>query len=380
MSIFSSADHQFMAQALRLAARGIYTTDPNPRVGCVLVRDNEVVGEGWHERAGEAHAEIRALGNAGERARGATAYVNLEPCAHHGRTPPCTRALIKSGVKRVVAALQDPNPLVAGRGISELKAAGITTAVGLMALEAAALNPGFLKRMRLKRPYVRCKLAMSLDGRTAMASGESRWITDTPARIDVQRLRARSSAVMIGIGTVLADDPQGTVRFELLGEEYPGGAAAVRQPLRVIVDPYLSIPEQARVLSAPGRTLIITNSDDIEIADILRTRGAEVLILPGYQERIDLGRLLDILGEREINEVLLETGATLSGAMLQNKLIDELIIYIAPLILGNNARGLFQLPGLEQLAQGYQLEISDVRAVGHDWRITTRIKYPNDPK
>jgi len=374
MSTFSNADHQFMAQALRLAARGLYTTDPNPHVGCVLVRDNEVVGEGWHERAGEPHAEVRALSMAGDRARGATAYVNLEPCAHQGRTPPCTRALVRAGVRRVVAALQDPNPLVAGRGIAELRAAGITTAVGLMATEASALNPGFLKRMRTRRPYVRCKLAMSLDGRTAMASGESRWITDVPARIDVQRLRARSSAVMIGIGTVLADDPQGNVRFELLGDEYPGGV--VRQPLRVIVDPYLSIPESARVLSPPGRTLIVTNSDDVEMADILRKRGAEVLILPGYQERIDLGKLLDLLGEREINEVLVETGATLSGAMLQNNLIDELIIYIAPLILGNNARGLFHLPGLDQLSKGYQLAISDIRAVGHDWRVTARVEYP----
>lgn len=376
MSTFSSADQQFMAQAIRLATHGIYTTDPNPRVGCVVVQDNQIVGEGWHERAGEPHAEVRALAQAGDRARGATVYVNLEPCAHHGRTPPCSKALIKAGVKRVVAALEDPNPLVAGRGIAELKAAGITTALGLMAGDASALNPGFLKRMRTHRPYVRCKLAMSLDGRTAMASGESRWITDVPARIDVQRLRARSSAVMIGIGTVLTDDPLGTVRSELLGAEYPSGA--VRQPLRVIVDPHLSIPEQARVLTAPGRSLIVTNSDDIEIADNLRSRGTEVVILPGYQDRIDLAALLNLLGNREINEVLLETGATLSGAMLQAGLIDELIIYIAPLILGNNARGLFQLPGLEQLAQAYQLEIIDLRAVGRDWRITARIKSANN--
>lgn len=375
MAIFSNEDQQFMSQALKLAHNGLYTTDPNPRVGCVLVRDNQIVGESWHERAGEAHAEIRALAQAGERARGATCYVTFEPCCHHGRTPPCSRALIKAGVKRVVAALADPNPLVNGKGLDELKSAGIMTEVGLMATEAATLNSGFIKRMRVKQPYVRCKLAMSLDGRTAMASGESNWITDIPARLDVQRLRARSSAIMMGIGTVLADNPRGTVRFEELLKEYPGGEAAVRQPLRIVVDPNLSIPENAKILSAPGRTLIVTVSDDVELANILRKRGAEVVCLPGAWNKVDLKSLLDFLGTREINEVLLETGAILSGSMLQAKLIDELIIYIAPLILGDSARGLFHLPNLINLSDAYHLEIIDLTPIGRDWRISAKINY-----
>ncbi|CAK0761112.1 fused diaminohydroxyphosphoribosylaminopyrimidine deaminase/5-amino-6-(5-phosphoribosylamino)uracil reductase [Gammaproteobacteria bacterium] len=375
MSMFSPEDHQFMSRALRLARRGLYTTDPNPRVGCVLVRDNEVVGESWHERTGEAHAEVRALACAGERARGATCYVTLEPCCHQGRTPPCARALIKAGIKRVVAAMEDPNPLVSGKGLEELKAAGILTTVGLMAAETEALNPGFIKRMRFKRPYVRCKLAMSLDGRTAMASGESNWITDAPARIDVQRLRARSSAMMMGIGTVLADDPRGTVRFADLAEEYPGGEAAVRQPLRVIVDPNLSLPQNARILSAPGRTLIVTvSNDDIE-ANLLRKRGAEIVRLPGSLDKVDLRALMDFLGSWEINEVLLETGAILSGSMLQAGLIDELIIYVAPLILGDSARGLFHLLNLNHLSDAYRIEIRDLRAIGKDWRIEATIQY-----
>lgn len=376
MSIFSLDDHRFMSQALRLARRGLYTTDPNPRVGCVLVRDNEIVGEGWHERVGEGHAEVHALAQAGERARGAHCYVTLEPCCHQGRTPPCTRALIKAGVTRVIAASEDPNPLVGGKGLAELKAAGIATTVGLMASEAAVINPGFMKRMRFKRPYVRCKLAMSLDGRTAMASGESNWITDVPARVDVQRLRAQSSAVMMGIGTVLADDPRATVRFEMLADEYPGGEASVRQPLRVIVDPHLSLPEKARMLYAPGRTLIVTMSNDVGTANLLRKRGAEVVRLTGAQDRVNLAGLLDFLGTREINEVLLETGAVLSGAMLKAGLVDELVIYMAPLLLGDEARGLFHLSGLDCLSDAYRLDIRDIRAVGRDWRIEATVQYP----
>ncbi len=371
MSIFTPDDHRFMSQALQLAARGLYTTDPNPRVGCVLVRDGVVVGEGWHERAGEAHAEVRALAQAGERARGATCYVTLEPCCHHGRTPPCVRALIKAGVKRVVAAMEDPNPLVWGQGLVELEAAGIGTTVGLMAAETQALNPGFIKRMRHKRPFVRCKLAMSLDGRTAMASGDSRWITEEPARADVQRLRARSSVVMMGIGTVLADDPLYTVRRETLPDDYPGGAeaAVIRQPLRVVVDPHLSLPENARMLSAPGKTLIATASDDAEQIDLLRERGVEVVCLPGGPGTVDLNALLDFLGKTEVNEVLLETGAILSGSMLQAGLVDELVIYMAPILLGDGARGLFHLPALQQLSDAYRLDIREIRAVGRDWRI-----------
>lgn len=358
----SGKDREYMARALKLAARGRYTTDPNPNVGCVLVRDGEIVGEGWHEYAGGPHAEIHALRAAGERARGATAYVTLEPCAHQGRTPPCSQALIEAGVSRVVAAMTDPNPRVSGQGMAQLAAAGIDTGTGLLAAEAEALNPGFFKRMREGRPRVRCKLAMSLDGRTAMASGESKWITGSPARQDVQRLRAGSSAIMTGVGTVLADDPSLTVRLE--GVE--------RQPLRVVLDPRLSTPTTARLLKLPGRTLIVTASDDLETQEALQVAGAEVLVLPRREDVIDLHALMGLLGEMEVNEVLLETGATLSGAMLEAGLIDELIIYVAPHLMGDGARGLFHLPGLQRMEQRIALEISDVRAVGRDWRITAR--------
>lgn len=368
---FSAADHGYMARALRLAARGLYTTDPNPRVGCVLVRDGAVVGEGWHERAGEPHAEVIALRAAGADARGATCYVTLEPCAHHGRTPPCTEALVEAGVARVVAAMEDPNPAVAGQGLARLRTAGIAVEHGLLAGQAEALNPGFLKRMRGGRPFVRCKLAMSLDGRTAMASGESQWITGPEARRDVQRLRARSSAILTGAGTVLADDPSFTVRAAELGEDEPAGG--LRQPLRVVVDPHLSTPPTTRMLSLPGSTLIITTSDDTAEADALLAAGAEVVRLPGTPDTVDLDAVLELLGQRGMNEVHLETGATLAGAMLRAGLVDELVVYMAPLLLGDGARGLFHLPGLASMADRVELEIVDLRAVGRDWRISARV-------
>ena len=368
MSIFSVEDSRYMARALQLAARGLYTADPNPRVGCVLVKDGHIVGEGWHERAGEAHAEVRALLMAGDRAKGATAYITLEPCAHQGRTPPCSRALLKAEIARVVAAMEDPNPLVSGRGLAELKANGVQVAWGLMAKQATELNPGFVKRMREKRPYVRCKLGVSLDGRTAMPSGESKWITGEAARADVQRLRARSSAVMTGIGTVLADDPNFTVRPEqFLGERYPGGT--VRQPLRVVVDPHLSMPEKARMLTAPGKTLIATSSDDQDVAEVLQGKGAEVMRFPGTWDTVDLASVLDLLATREVNEVLVETGATLAGSLLKAGLVDELVVYLAPLLMGDGARGMFRLPGLTLLEDAIQLEIRDVRPLGRDWRV-----------
>lgn len=358
----SLEDRDYMALALQLAARGRTTTDPNPNVGCVLVNDGEIVGEGWHAVAGGPHAEVNALSQAGARARGATAYVSLEPCAHHGRTPPCSQALIEAGVARVVVAMQDPNPRVAGQGLAQLQAAGIDTACGLLEAEAEKLNPGFLKRMREGRPLVRCKLAMSLDGRTAMASGESKWITGAAARLDVQQLRARSSAIMTGVGTVLADDPSMNVRLE--GVE--------RQPLRIVLDPRLSTPPSARMLGLPGRTLIVTACDELDVQEQLQAAGAEVLVLPQREDVIDLHALMGLLGEMEINEVLLETGATLSGAMLEAGLIDEMIIYMAPHLMGSGARGLFHLPCLEHMEQRIALEIQDIRAVGDDWRITAR--------
>jgi diaminohydroxyphosphoribosylaminopyrimidine deaminase/5-amino-6-(5-phosphoribosylamino)uracil reductase len=360
---FTPEDARYMARALTLARRGLYTTDPNPRVGCVIVKDGRVVGEGWHERAGGPHAEIRALAAAGPAARGATVYLTLEPCCHHGRTPPCSEALIAAGVARVVAAMQDPNPKVAGKGFAALAARGIAVAEGLMAAEAEALNPGFISRMRRGRPYVRIKLAASLDGRTALANGESRWITGEAARADVQRWRARSSAILTGVGTVLADDPSLTVRAYDIG----------RQPLRVVVDSALRTPPRARLLALPGRTLIATtcSAADGPKAAALRAAGAEIVALPaaGNRQRVSLPALLDELARREVNEILVEAGATLSGALVAERLADELVLYYAPHLLGDSARGLFALPPLAALADRIELEIRDVRAVGRDWRI-----------
>lgn len=370
------SDHRYMARALRLARRGLYTTDPNPRVGCVLVQGGEVVGEGWHERAGEPHAEILALRAAGKRARGATCYVTLEPCCHHGRTPPCSPALIESGVARVVAAMVDPDPRVAGRGLEQLRGAHIAVDLGVLAAEAEALNPGFVQRLRDGRPLVRCKLGMSLDGRTAMASGESKWITGPSARRDVQRLRARSSAVLTGIGTVLADDPSLAVRPDQLAGEGPEDPNAWRQPLRVVVDPNLSTSEDAKVMQPPGRTLIVTCNDDCGLAARLTQRGAEVVLMPSVGGVVDLHALMALLAERGVNEVLVETGATLSGAMLQAGLVDELVIYMAPKLMGSQARPLFQLPAIESMGQAIDLEVADLRAVGADWRITARVPGP----
>jgi diaminohydroxyphosphoribosylaminopyrimidine deaminase/5-amino-6-(5-phosphoribosylamino)uracil reductase len=365
--MYSTDDHRYMAQALRLAERGLYSTDPNPRVGCVLVRAGNPVGTGWHVRAGEGHAEINALQEAGTRAAGATAYVTLEPCCHQGRTPPCTEALVQAGVTRVVAAMEDPNPRVAGQGLRRLRAAGIDATAGLLAAEAERLNPGFVMRMRHGRPWVRCKLAMSLDGRTAMANGESRWITGDEARRDVHRLRARSSAILTGIGTVQADDPMLTVRLE-------GEAGEVRQPLRVILDTRLRIRPDARLLDLPGKTLIISGVKDLDKEDQLALAGVSVATLPLTAGRLDLEAVLQHLGSIEINEVHVEAGADLSGALLQAGLIDELVVYMAPHLMGDAARGLFSLPELERMEQRIELGITDMRAVGRDWRITATLK------
>lgn len=352
-----------MSRALRLAARGLATTHPNPRVGCVLVRDGRIVGEGWHERAGGAHAEVNALAAAGDQARGSTAYVTLEPCCHHGRTPPCTAALLAAKVSRVVAAMVDPDPRVAGQGLTTLRAAGIEVSSGLLAAEAERINAGFVMRTRCGRPLIRCKLAMSLDGRTALASGESRWITAEPARLDVQHLRARASAIMTGIGTILADDPALNVR--LAGHE--------RQPARVILDANLDMPPTARTLSLAGPVLIFTAmAGDDPRGDVLRGAGAELVRLPATAGRLDLAAVAAELGRRGFNEVHTECGPTLAGALLQADLMDELIIYMAPVLLGDSARGLLHLPGLTEMTQRRPLEILDIRAVGHDWRITAR--------
>ena len=364
----ATRDAQFMARALQLARRGLFTTDPNPRVGCVIVKDGLVVGTGWHERAGEPHAEIHALKTAGERARGATAYVTLEPCCHQGRTPPCTRALIEAGVARVVAAMADPNPQVAGKGMEALRQARIDVETGLMQTQAEALNPGFISRMRRGRPYVLAKLAVSLDGRTALAQGESRWITGTAARADVQALRARSSAIVTGIGSVLADDPSLNVREFDIG----------RQPLRVVVDSTLRMPATAKMLNLPGSTLVVTARQHAEAADRLLAAGAEVLYLPAVDGRVDLPGLMGHLAAREVNELMVEAGARLCGALLAAGLIDEIVIYYAPHILGSTAHGMFTIPGLDNMQQRHALKIQDVRAIGDDWRVTARVVSSSD--
>ena len=359
----SAADARFMARALQLARRGLYTTDPNPRVGCVIVKDGQIIGEGWHVRAGEPHAEIIALNQAGSHAHSAGVYLTLEPCCHHGRTPPCTQALIKAGVKRVVAAMRDPNPQVAGKGFKELEQQGITVAVGLMEVEAATLNPGFIQRMQHGRPYVRIKLAASLDGRTAMANGESKWITGEAARADVQKWRARSSAILTGVSTVLADDPSLNVRDMDIG----------RQPLRIVVDSTLRMPPTARMLRGKGRTLMVTTSQDVARADALKQAGAEVLVMSAGKHGIDLAELMQHLTLLEVNELLVEAGATLCGAMLKANLVDELVLYYAPHVMGGAERGMFALPPLARMADRASFETTDVRAIGQDWRMLMRV-------
>lgn len=368
----SCDDLAFMARALRLARLGLYSTHPNPRVGCLLAKAGQIVGEGSHHRTGGPHAERIALAQAGPLARGATAYTTLEPCCHQGRTPPCVDALLEAGVARVVTAMVDPNPLVAGNGLRALREGGVTVEVGPLGEEAAALNPGFIKRMSLGLPFVRCKLAQSLDGRTAMASGESRWITSEAARRDVQRLRARSSAIVTGIETLLHDDPALNVR--LGPEALPGLAPGepIPQPLRVVVDSRLRTPPSARLLDLPGETLVACVRWDPLRAAALETRGARVYPLPEHQGRVDLEQLFRFLASEEINEVLIEAGPTLAGAALQADLIDEIWLYLAPHLMGDGARGLFHLPGLERMADRIPLEILDVRALGPDWRIRAR--------
>ncbi|HHM05872.1 MAG TPA: bifunctional diaminohydroxyphosphoribosylaminopyrimidine deaminase/5-amino-6-(5-phosphoribosylamino)uracil reductase RibD [Gammaproteobacteria bacterium] len=360
-----------MARALRLAERGRYSTHPNPRVGCVLVKQGRMVGEGWHCRAGGPHAEVAALQQAGPHARGATAYVSLEPCSHHGRTPPCAGALIEAGVTRVVAAMEDPNPHVAGQGLRCLAAAGVAVHSGVLAAEAEALNPGFCRRMREGRPWVRAKVAMSLDGRTALSNGVSQWITGEAARRDGQRLRAMSSAVLTGISTVLADDPALTVRLSP-AELDSHCQGEVRQPLRVVLDSGLRLPPDARLLRQPGGTLVLTASDERVAWRRLASPRVTVHRLPRAARSLDLHAVLTHLAAEDMNEVLLEAGPTLTGALLREGLVDEWIIYLAPKILGDGARGVFKLPVFDDLAQCPRLDITDIRAVGSDWRITAK--------
>lgn len=360
---FSAADHGFMARALQLARRGLYGTSPNPRVGCVLVRDGRVIAEGWHEKAGLPHAEaaaIAALAPAGEKAQGATAYVTLEPCSHFGRTPPCADALIAAGVSRVVAAMQDPNPLVAGQGMAKLAAAGVAVESGLLAGEAHELNIGFVSRMTRGRPWLRLKVAASLDGKTALNNGVSQWITGADARRDAHAWRARSCAVLTGIGTVKDDNPRLTVRE----------VQTARQPLKVVIDSRLETPPDAAVLEG-GKVLIAAAADN-ERGDALRARGAEVVLLPNARGKVDLHDLLRELGRRGINEVLAEAGTRLNGSLLRESCVDELLIYQAPILIGDAGRGMFGLAELADLAGVTRLNIIERRAVGADFRIRAR--------
>lgn len=357
-------DEIFMARAFKLAQRGRFTTHPNPRVGCVIVRDGEIVGEGFHYRAGEPHAEVHALRMAGEKARGATAYVTLEPCSHHGRTPPCCDALIAAGVARVVAAMQDPNPQVAGRGLYRLKQEGIEVSHGLMMNEAETLNKGFLKRMRTGFPYVQLKLGASLDGRTAMASGESQWITSAESRRDVQRLRAQSSAILTSSATVLADNPSLNVRWDELDAQtqalYPQDQ--LRMPTRIVIDSQNRVTPEHNIIHQPGETWLARTRPD----DSSWPESVTQLAVPEHNGHLDLVVLMMLLGKRQINHIWVEAGARLSGALLQAGVVDEIVLYVAPKVLGSDARGLFTLPGLEKLGDAPSFKFNEIRPVGPD--------------
>jgi len=353
-----AADNDFMARALQLAERGLYTTTPNPRVGCVIVRGGEVVGEGWHERAGGPHAEVVALQAAGDRARNATAYVTLEPCHHQGRTPPCDEALIAAGVARVVAAMLDPDPRTAGQGLARLAQAGVNVETGVMENDARALNRGFASRVTRGRPWTRLKIAASLDGKTALLNGKSQWITGEAARNDGHHWRARACAVLTGIGTVRDDDPQLTVR----------AVTTPRQPLRVVIDSRLELPLTARVLGGGGVLIACAVMDEAKAAK-LKDHGAEIVVLPNAAGKVELRALMQELGRRGINELLVEAGHKLNGSLISENCVDELLLYLAPSLLGERAYGMADLPELTDLADRRELTIDDVRMVGGDIRV-----------
>ena len=353
-------DAEYMARAIALAKKGLYTTDPNPRVGCVLVKNKQMIAEGWHYRAGQNHAEIEALAQTDEAA-GATAYVTLEPCSHQGKTGPCSDALIKAGIKRVVIAMQDPNPLVSGAGIKKLQAAGVEVVCGVLEQDAKALNPGFIKRMQQGLPFIQSKLAMSLDGRTAMASGESKWITSAASRQDVHRLRAQSSAVLTGINTILADDPLLNARVDF----------DVQQPVRVVLDSQLRIPLTAKILVDKSSPVwIFTCSRNSQKIQALKDAGVTLFIQSDKLARPDLSAVFKTLAEQQINQVWVEAGATLNGALLDSGLVDEWLVYMAPCVLGDSGRGLFHLPGLENMAERKSLLFKQVRQLGPDLKLT----------
>ncbi len=361
---FTASDYEYMARAIQLAEKGLYTTAPNPRVGCVIVKDGTIVGEGYHVKAGQAHAEINALKQAGNNAKDATVYVTLEPCCHTGKTPPCTDALINAGVNKVIAAMQDPHQRVAGKGFAELEKAGIEVQYGLMQAQAETLNPGFIKRMQSGLPWVRIKMAASLDGRTAMRSGESKWITGTAARQDVQHWRARSSVILTGVGTILADDPSLNVRMP--DHEH--------QPLRVILDTQLRTPAEAKILQQPGQTLIMTSVSDEKQFTKYDKAKVDFHICHATKDGVDLDSVLKHLATMEVNELHVECGATLAGSFLRSGFVDEIVLYMAPKLMGDQARGLFHLPELNDMADSIDLSINDLRQTGDDIRIIMSVK------
>lgn len=358
---FSRNDREYMTRALALAARGLFTATPNPRVGCVVVRDGEVVGEGWHEAAGLPHAEVNALRQAGARAHGATAYVTLEPCNHHGRTPPCTEALIAAGVARVVAAMRDPNPLVSGQGFARLAAAGIAIDQGLLETEARELNIGFVSRMARKRPWVRMKIAASLDGRTALANGQSQWITSQAARDDGHRWRARACALLTGIGTLREDDPQLNVR----------ALQTPRQPLKVLIDSRLEAAPEAKLFRS-GRTLVFAGGSYPAKSAVLAALGVEVVVLPNAGGKVELPQMLEELARRGVNELHVEAGSKLNGSLLREGCVDELLIYLAPMLIGDAGQGMFHLPEVTALSAASRLAIVELTTIGDDVRIRAR--------
>jgi diaminohydroxyphosphoribosylaminopyrimidine deaminase/5-amino-6-(5-phosphoribosylamino)uracil reductase len=366
MAVPTDQDFHWMAQALRLATQGLFTTTPNPRVGCVIVKNNQIIGAGAHLKAGEPHAEVHALRQAGTQTTDADVYVTLEPCSHHGRTPPCVEAVIAAKPRRVIIAMQDPNPLVAGRGVAALSALGIEVVVGVMENEARALNQGFISRMTRGLPYVRSKIAASLDGRTALNNGKSQWITGEQARLDVQQWRAQSCAIVTGIGTVLADNPSMTVRL----------ANATRQPLRVIVDSRLQTPLDSKMLDSStlqhSPVLIVYAHDQNQRSDALEATGAELILLADSANKVDLKALFQVLGQRGINEVLVEAGQGLNGALLHAGQIDEFIFYYAPKLMGDAAKAMFAMPELTEMQQVTELEIFDVRQLGRDIRLQAK--------
>lgn len=371
-ALFSHADHQFMAQAIRLAERGIYTTSPNPRVGCVIVKNDQIVGEGFHLKAGEGHAEVNALAMAGDNAKGAIAYVTLEPCSHFGRTPPCAKALIEAGVSKVIAAMVDPNPQVSGRGLAMLEQAGIATQSGLLEQDAKLLNVGFIKRMTSGLPYVRCKLASSLDGKTAMESGESKWITGKEARQDVQKIRAQSCAIITGADSILIDNARMNVRWSELGALKPHYLPEnIRQPVRVVIDSKNRLTPELAFFTEESLVLLIRTSIENKHQ---WPHFVEEVKLPSSSKskQVDLTALLKMLADKGFNELLIESGMTLTGAFVEQNLVDELVLYQAPKLMGHDGKGLLKMPLVDQLSQAKTLTFSDITFVGGDLKITAK--------